>query len=78
MTPSYFFFRRNPHSPLEASKYFRRYGPVFFSRSHPGWTWRRVGPNLYRRDKYLKWVGYIVATALWMYLATAAVVGTME
>ena len=55
-----------------------RYGPVFFSRSNPGWTWRRVGPNLYRRDNLCVWAGYILCMALWMYVATAVVIGTME
>ncbi len=54
-----------------------RYGPIFFSRSNPGWTWLRVGPNLYRRDHYRVWVGYIIATALWMWVATVVVVGTL-
>ncbi len=54
-----------------------RFGPVFYTTRELGWTYIRVGQHLWRRDTLRIWLGYIIATALWMWVATAVVIGIM-
>ncbi len=55
-----------------------RFGPIFYSTDDKGWTYIRVGQHLYRRDHFRVWAGYILCTALWMWVATAVVIGSIQ